>query len=264
MAEQSWQLVHDAVMPFGPSGRTTVVHVRAFEHPIEPPVVIIGQFGDHEGLSLTNGMELAAASVQTALYPEGRPIRFVQHTPYEKLHHSPVPGFEEVTFARRQRIGAVRRWFGRRRHDRDSQVAIAATVVTIDGSTRHVHPTVGFDDVTWRFMGPGWHQTELRWSAEDADAVQSELGTPRLVRPSQVYLPDLLGDLAVQVWPTDLYVSALIGGLAAAQLAEQRTSAVRQRADAEMGFIGALTDHDSSAIVDVHSVSRNEPEHDER
>jgi hypothetical protein len=250
-ARTSWRLVHDAVLPFGPVGVCAVLHVRAFEAgPDVLPVVIVGQFGDYVGHSLTNAIEHAAAAAQTVLYPDGRRFRLVQHTPYELLHDNPIPFFREVTFARRERIGRLRRWARRRHDERAARFTVAATVVTLDGATRHVHPVLPADEQVWRFVGPSWcPPVTLEWPAEDAGALTA-LGT-ELIRPAAVRLPALLGDTAVQVWPKALYVPALIGGPDAAALAKQRAEDCHRRTGAEGAFIDALADPPPGAIVDL-------------
>lgn len=65
--EISWRLVHEAVLPFGPRGVCTVVHVRAYERgAADRPVVILGEFRrtGESGQSLTNAVEAAAAAAQ--------------------------------------------------------------------------------------------------------------------------------------------------------------------------------------------------------
>jgi len=250
MAGVNWRLVHDAVMPFGPLGVCTVVHVRAFEAgPDVEPVIIVGQFGDYIGQSLTNTIEHASVAAQTVLYPDGRRFRLVQHNPYELMHDNPIPSFREVTFARRERIGRLRRWAARRRAEHDARFTVAATVVTIEGATRHIHPVIPAGEQFWRFFGPTWQPLDLEWPADEAGAL-TELGT-ELIRPAAVRLPALLGDTPVQVWPKALYVPALIGGPEAAALAAQRGDACHRRTGAEAALIDALADPQPGAIVEL-------------
>lgn len=263
--ESSWELVRDTVLPYGPLGYTGVVHARAFEpapgSPPAPPVVIIGQFGDHDGPDVKVSITEAAAAVQAALYPDGRPLRFVQHRTFGPLSRQvSCPEFEEVVFAHRDRLGTVRRWRARRAHHRAGRHLVAVTLVSPDGASRCVVPAAGHVELPWRFRGPRWATAvfELQWPAPQSGGPLRDLFGLRdkqLVRAFTVGIPDLLGDLAVQVWPTELYLPGLVGGPAAARLAGQRNTAARERIEAMGRFIDAYTTNDDpDTFIELHNV----------
>ncbi|MEU3628795.1 hypothetical protein BS329_15375 [Amycolatopsis coloradensis] len=253
-----WTLKHDVVLPYGQLGVCTVVHVRAYErHFGEAAVVILGQFGHFVGQSLTNSIEQAAAAAQTALYPDGRHLRIIQHMPYCTLDHRKVPEFREVHLARHRR-GPLRRWWQRRLDDRLARSAVAATVVGADGAIRHVYPDVRPENLPWKFTGPSWHQLALHWPAEERPALP-EMYPLDLIRPAEVEIPDVLGHQRIQVWPEALYTPELIGGPSVLPVSAERNAAVRARNDATGAFFEAVTDREPGEIVELHQVRRDDP-----
>ncbi|MFI6029447.1 hypothetical protein [Amycolatopsis magusensis] len=264
-SDAGWRLVREAVLPFGQPGVCTVVHVRAYERGHgDAPVVILGEFRrtGGSGQSLTNAIESAAAATQAAFYPAGEKLRFIQHTPYRLLDHHPVPGFSEVTLFGRRRVGPACRWWRRRQHERRSRWSAAATVVTIDGATRHVFPPPVLEDLGWEFRGANWRALEPVWPAAEADALRGQPDSVQdeLIRPAEVLLPEFLGDTPVAVWPKDLYVPELIGGPEAARIAANRVAAVHRRQEQTTGFIDALTTTETGAIVTLYGAPTEKPD----
>lgn len=97
----------------GSAGVHYVLHARAFEADDDrDPVAITGQFADHVGPSITNSAAEAMATVQIALYPEVRRLRFVEMLPEHPYDPHAVLRFIEITFARRERRGRMRLWGG--------------------------------------------------------------------------------------------------------------------------------------------------------
>ncbi|UVS78193.1 hypothetical protein [Actinokineospora sp. UTMC 2448] len=214
MQDISWRLVHDAVIPYGKAGYDTVVHARAFESGSDDiPVVVLGEFGDHRGRPLTQAFADAAAAAQAALYRRGDRLRFVHHTPHGQRFH-------EVRFHERRRTTVFyHRGAPPVRRGRSAHWSTSATAVTVRGARRHVfQPPRWQQDTPWTFHGPSW--TELR-----VEGTQT-IPQARSAQPMALFLPDLLGDTPIQVWPADRYLPSLIGGATARKLADARNDAL--------------------------------------
>lgn len=244
MPHRSWSLVHDAVIPFGNEGECYVLHARAFEAGEETdPIVIMGQFADHVGPSITNSAAEAMAAVQTALYPEGRRLRFVEMRPEDPYDRHAVLRFTEISFVKRRWVGRARRWRRDRNSERGRRWQATFTLVTPEGITRHVFPSVVARHLPWTFTPAVWSpDLELHWPESESDALVRDLLRTTLIRPAQVRIPALLGDCGVDVWPRDLYVAELIGGPEGAEIAAQRRAACDRSYSALSGVIDAYTD----------------------
>jgi hypothetical protein len=244
MPHHDWTLVHDAVIPFGDEGECYVLHARAFEAGEEnDPIVIMGQFSDHVGPSLTNSAAEAMAAVQTAIYPNGRRLRFVEMRPEHPYDPQAVLRFTEISFAERRRVGRARRWWREKASERGRRWQATFTLATPDGVTRHVFPSSIPSISRWTFKPAAWSpDLELQWPESESDALVRDLPRTSLIRPAQVRIPDLLGDCGVEVWPKDLYVVELIGGPEGAQIAAQRRDACDRSYSALSGVIDGYTD----------------------
>jgi hypothetical protein len=244
MAQQQWRLVHDAVISYGVAGVHYVVHVRSFETGRDvDPIVILGQFGDHVGPSITGSAACAAAAAQAAFYPSGRTLRFVVMLPDNPWTPHVVPRFNEVTFYQRQRHGRLRRWLARAVNARRDRWLATFTIVTPEGITRNVVPPTAPEVWPWTFHHPSFSTDfDIDWGQDGADALYTYLHTTTLVRPAHVHLPALLSTCAVEVWPKDLYIPALVGGPQAAEIADQRRAICDQHFAALTGLIESFTD----------------------
>lgn len=244
MPYRDWSLVHDAVIPFGDEGECYVLHARAFEAGEEnDPIVVMGQFADHVGPSITNSVAVAMAAVQTALYPEGRRLRFVEMRPEHPYDSQAVLRFTEISFAEQRRVGRARRWWRKKASERSRQWQATFTLVTPDGITRHVFPSATSSDLPWTFKPAAWSpDLELEWPESESGAIVRDLMRTSLIRPAQVRIPALLGNCGVDVWPRDLYVPELIGGPMGAEIAAQRRAACERSYSALSGVIDAYTD----------------------
>jgi hypothetical protein len=253
MGETPWRLTNDVVLPCG----MLVFHVRTFAAgPAATPVVIVGEFSDHFGQSLTNAIEDAAAAIQDALYPDGTRFRLVQHRT-QRAHGIRYPAFDEVEFLRRRHLGGLRRRLQRRRNERAARYRAAVTTVGPDGVSRHVFPPPIVHAWQWMFYGPNWqHDLELDWPADEHDALYPtpDAAGAELIRPATVRIPALLGDFPVPVWPHDLYTAELVGGPIGAQLAVERAEAERRRAEAENACVDALISPPQGGFVELHGV----------
>ncbi|MGW5053902.1 hypothetical protein [Actinokineospora sp. NPDC004072] len=214
--DSSWRLVHDAVIPYGKTGQDTVVHARAYEsdsHDI--PVVVLSEFGDHQGRPLTQAFPEAAAAAQAALYRRGTALRFVHHTPHGQRFH-------EVAFHHRLRKTVFyHRGAPPPRRGRSGQWSTSATAVTVRGARRHVfQPPRWEQDTPWTFHGPRW--TALRTEQAAGHAIPQA----RSAQPIELLIPDVLGATPIQVWPPDRYLPSLIGGATARKLADARNAAI--------------------------------------
>lgn len=259
-----WSLVADAVLGYGQEGINSVLHARVFEadplaentpdarEEVPPPVVILGQFGDHRGQSITNSIEHAAAAAQAKFYPDGQVMRVVLMYPNAVHCLGPLVApllLREVRFAARTRRSALQQRWRRRRARREQQRGeqnFTATSVGPDGVTRHVLPTPALDLSEWVFSD-GIHGRDLRLEVPAADQ-SAVVGDPydrerlRWSRPAAVRVPALLGDTELATWPEELYTAELIGGPEAGVYAAHRYGAIRRRVDAEMGIADAITD----------------------
>ncbi|HTK67256.1 MAG TPA: hypothetical protein VL595_33090 [Pseudonocardia sp.] len=244
MPHRDWSLTHDAVIPFGDEGECYVLHARAFEAgEDEDPVVIMGQFSDHAGRSITNSVAEAMAAVQTALYPEGRRLRFVEMRPEHPYDSHAVLRFTEISFANRRRVGRARRWWREKADERGRRWQATFTLVTPEGITRHVFPSAVPQHLPWTFTPAVWSPDfELQWPESESNALVRDVWHTTLVRPAQVRIPALLGDCGVDVWPRDLYVAELIGGPEGAEIAAQRRAACDRSYSALGGIIDAYAD----------------------
>jgi hypothetical protein len=243
MAHQQWRLVHDAVIPYGAAGVHYVVHVRGFEAGSDvDPIVMLGQFGEHVGPSITNSAAEAAAAAQAALYPCGRTLRFVVVRPDSPSILGVVPRFNEVTFDHRRRHGRVRRWLAHTESERRGRWLATFTIATPEGISRHVFPPTA-PEWPWTFHGPSFStDLDIDWGQDGADALYTYLHTTPLVRPARVGIPALLGTCSFEVWPKDLYIPALVGGPQAAEVADQRRATCDRHFAALTGLIDSFTD----------------------
>lgn len=255
MARDEWRLTADVVIPYGTPGVHYLLHVRSYESGDgSAPVVIVGEFGDHVGPSLTNTVAEAAADVQAAVYPDGRSFRFVQmRYPGDHNHTDPVE-FNEVSFARRKRLGRLRRWFERTLNTRSNRWLLTQTVIDEDGSTRYTMPSLPHTEQFWEFDGPSWSpDLPLRWPAGERSALVNDLCRVHLIRPACVQLPDEFLDLPIEVWPEQLYTPALIGGPEAEQIANERRAACNRRYEAESSVMDAFGNPPPGAITETGS-----------
>jgi hypothetical protein len=244
MSHRDWSLVHDAVIPFGHEGEHYVLHARAFEAGKDnDPVVIMGQFADHVGQSITNSAAEAMAAVQTALYPEGRQLRFIEMRPEHPYDPHAVLRLTEISVGERRRVGTTRRWWREKTSKRKRRWQATFTLVTPEGITRHVFPSAVPRHLPWTFTPAVWSpDLSLHWPESESGALVRDSMRTTLVRPALVRIPTLLGDCGVDVWPLDLYVVELIGGPEAAEIAAQRRAACDRSYHALRGVIDAYTD----------------------
>jgi hypothetical protein len=109
------RLVAEGVLGYqGLHGINGLCHVRQYEQPGVMPVVIVGQLDDNPGTSITNEIEMVAASVERVLFPEGREFRMIEHYPeatYASLR--PHGSFALVHFTRLNEEERARRTAGR-------------------------------------------------------------------------------------------------------------------------------------------------------
>ena len=82
----------------GLNGMDGLAHVRVYEAPGQLPVVIAGQLDDNPGSRLGVAIEMVAASIQVALFGDGREFRLIQYEPDSKFGPSRIL---EVRFAHR-------------------------------------------------------------------------------------------------------------------------------------------------------------------
>jgi hypothetical protein len=201
----------------------------------------MGEFGDHVGPSLMNSAEEAAAAVQAALYPDGRPLRFVNMRHTWENCTDPL-NFCEVEFARRKHRGRASRWLDRKLNERSKRWLFTITVVDPEGANRHVLPPQPHVDNAWVFSGSTWlSDCDLAWPEPERSATQRVDFYAELIRPAHVQVPELLDDQVIEVWPKDLYTPALVGGPDAGKIADQRRLACDRHYAAESGVIDALT-----------------------
>jgi hypothetical protein len=260
MPDRDWSLVHDAVIPFGNEGEHYVLHARAFEAgEQDDPIVIMGQFSDHVGPSITNSAAEAMAAVQTALYPEGRRLRFVEMRPEHPYDPHAVLRFTEISVGERRRVGRARRWWREKASERGRRWQASFTLVTPEGITRHVFPAAVPQHLPWAFTAAVWSpDLDLQWPESETSALVRDILGTTLVRPAQVRVPTLLGDCGVDVWPTDLYVVELIGGPEAVEMAGRRRAACDRSYSALVGVIDAYTDPPPDSFLDEGHVRNPE------
>jgi hypothetical protein len=221
-----------------------VLHARAFEAGRgDDPVVIMGQFADHVGPSITNSAAEAMAAVQTALYPGGRRLRFVELRAEHPYEPHAVLRFTEITVAERRRVSPIRRWRRQKASERARRWHAVFTLVTPEGATRLVFPSSAPTQLPWAFTPAVWSpDLELEWPASESEVLVREPLRTTLVRPAQVRIPSLLGDCGIEVWPRDLYVVELVGGPEVAKIAPRRRAACDRSYTALTGVIDAQTD----------------------
>lgn len=255
MARDEWRLTADVVIPYGTPGIHYLLHARSYESVDGAvPVVIVGEFGDHVGPSLANSAEEAAAAAQAAVYPDGRSFHFVQmryagdHNPTEPVE------FNEVSFARRKRLGRLKRWFERTLNNRSNRWLLTQTVIDGDGSTRYTMPAVPHTEQFWEFNGPSWSpDLRLQWPPSERGALVDDCYRVHLIRPACVRLPDDVLDLPIEVWPEQLYFPSLIGGPEAERIAEERRATCNRRYEAEFSVIDAFGNPPPGAITETGS-----------
>jgi hypothetical protein len=82
----------------GISGMDGLEHVRLYKAPGQLPLVIAGQLDDNPGSPLGVAIEMVAASIQAALFGDGREFRLIQYEPDNKFGPARIL---EVRFAHR-------------------------------------------------------------------------------------------------------------------------------------------------------------------
>lgn len=260
----AWRLVADTVLGYGLEGVHAALHARVFEPdpaagpgaPGAEPVVLLAQFGDHVGPSITNSIEEAAAAAQARFYPDGELMRVALLYPRGPWYSQDVPAvpltLQEVRFAARSRRSRLRRWSDRRRARRHAEHGgwqPTVTVVSPDGVTRHSLPTPPPTPGEWTFHGPCFgRDLTVEIPADQRSAVVGdEPGAPRaglrFIHPTSVRVPALLGETSLDAWPVELYTAEIVAGPEGGGAeAVARRAAVQRRTAAEIGFIDALTD----------------------
>lgn len=263
-----WALIADEVLGYGTVGHETVLHARVFTasepdssairpRPDVPPVVILAEFGDHVGPSISNSIEAAAAAAQARFCPDGQLMRVVAMYPHtQHCLTAPIAPLllREVTFADRYRRPGRARAPDRRRAAREQLRGLRSSAITEigpHGATRHQLPPPEVDENVWVFRDTATGR-DLALELPDAerDAIYGDpYSDLRWSRPAAVRVPALLGETELATWPRELYIPALVAGPEAATYAEHRRQASQQRLTAEMGFVEALTDPAPGSIT---------------
>ncbi len=94
------QLTQEMLLPYqGFRGTYGVCHVRVYEEPGRLPIVIAGALDDGPGTSVTNAIEMVAAAIQTAIFPNGREFELIEHC--SSSLSDDQPDFSRVRFEHR-------------------------------------------------------------------------------------------------------------------------------------------------------------------
>lgn len=275
-----WELVADTVLGFGMPGVDGVVHARVFEAPAPaeetaaPPVVLLTQFGDHQGRAITlpDAVVDAAAAAQHRFYPHGRMLRLV--VGITDARSFPVSASEsplvvrEVLFRSRSRHGVLRRWWTRRRVQREQRrgrSGFALTELTPQGVTQHVLASAAASEDPWTFRGPSFgRDLRVEVPEQHRSALSGWDAIGPWARPGAVRVPAVLGETEVATWPTEQYTANEVLGQDAGAYAAVRLAEVRARQRAEEGLIEAYASTDPDRFVaDMGSVNVR-PEHRRR
>src|SRR5689334_20850739 len=92
------KLTHDRLLAYpGNFGMHGLCHIRVYQHPGRPPVVIAGGLDDNPGTSITNAIETVAQAVRLAFFADGREFTLIEHHP-DQANGAMPPSFALVTF----------------------------------------------------------------------------------------------------------------------------------------------------------------------
>ncbi|MCD2193598.1 hypothetical protein LQ327_09415 [Actinomycetospora endophytica] len=263
-----WALRVDTVLGYGRPGYDPVCHARVFEAPplhddeaAPPPVVVLGGFHRAPGPALQQRGQKAAAAAQARFAPDGRRLRFALVYPGASRYHgaadAPVE-VRELMFTERQRRGAWEARRRRRRAQRETRrgtTAAGLAETTVHGVTRHVLPPHPVDTDDWVFGGD--HQGgALTVEVPEAhrDAVVGVAPDWGWSRPAAVWVPALLGETELSVWPAHHYTPEHVASAADAAYAAGRHDAVERHRAQESRFIDAFTDPNPGSVVVPDSV----------
>jgi hypothetical protein len=95
------QLTHQSLLRYqGFHGTEGLCHVRIYEQAGRLPVAIVGALDDGPGTSTTNAIEMVAAAVEDACFPDGREFELIEHHP-SSIAGDGSPSFGRVRFRHR-------------------------------------------------------------------------------------------------------------------------------------------------------------------
>jgi hypothetical protein len=75
-------------------------HIRVYEQPGQQPIVIAGALDDNPGTSITNAIEMVAASVQRSQFSDGHEFQLIEHYP-DTIHRQGTPTYALIHFEHR-------------------------------------------------------------------------------------------------------------------------------------------------------------------
>jgi hypothetical protein len=94
-------LTRELLLPYqGLDAFNGLCHIRVYEQPGQLPVVIAGGLDDNPGSSITNAIEVLAATVQRSLFSDGREFHLIEHY-RDGIDGRPAPTYALVHFSHR-------------------------------------------------------------------------------------------------------------------------------------------------------------------
>jgi hypothetical protein len=94
-------LTRELLLPYqGIDGLDGLCHIRIYEQPGQPPLVLSGALEDNPGTPITNAITTLAAAIQHSQFPDGREFHLIEHHP-DTLDRRAIPTYALVHFAHR-------------------------------------------------------------------------------------------------------------------------------------------------------------------